>query len=135
MLQTFNTLQRLHPTNTNPDSVKQSDSIRKLLEVLPVADRKWIKIENPAVNTYWEVLKQILTYVEKEPNLKLTIEDIERENKPKAGTIEVNLVHESSGGKSAEVNSVAASKGQTPKSSNNQGGKQNSDNANKQCHF
>ena len=82
LMQTFNTLQRLHPSNTYPDSVKQSDSIIKLLEVLPAADRKWIKIENPAVDTYYEVLKQILSYVEKQPNLKLTIDDIERESKP-----------------------------------------------------
>ena len=63
LVQTYNTLQRLHPSGDYPESVKQSDSIRKLLEVLPVQDRKWIKINDPAVNTFWEVLKQILTYV------------------------------------------------------------------------
>ena len=75
-MQTFNTLQRLHPSGAYPDSVKQSDSIIKLLEVLPMADRKWIKTDNPVVNTYYEFLKQILSYVEKEPSLKLTIDDI-----------------------------------------------------------
>ena len=61
--QTYNTLQRLHPTNNYPNEVKQSDSIRKLLEVLPVPDRKWITISDPVNNTYWEVLRQILEYV------------------------------------------------------------------------
>ena len=80
------------------------------------------------------MLKQILSYVEKEPNLKLTIDDIEKEVKTKPGTIEVNLINESSGGKPADGTSGAA-KGQTQKSSNNQGGKQNSNNSNRQCHY
>ena len=77
----YDTLQRLHPGGNYHDRVKQSDSIRKLLEVLPPPDRKWIKIDNPAVNTIWEVLKQILTYVETETSLKLTQDDIDTENK------------------------------------------------------
>ena len=133
--QTYNTLQRLHPTNDYPNEVKQSDSIRKLLEVLPVPDRKWITISDPANNTYWDVLRQILEYVENETNLKLTIEDIERETKIKPGTVEVNISQGTTGKKSAEVNTVAAGKGQVPKSSNNQGGKQFNSNANKQYHF
>ena len=81
VLQHFNTLQRLHPSGAAayPNAVKQSDSIIKLLELLPTADRKWIKTDQPLVNTYYEVLKQILSYVEKEPSLKLTIDDIEKE--------------------------------------------------------
>ena len=35
--QLFNRLQSLHPTGNYPDAVKQSDSVRKLLEVLPQA--------------------------------------------------------------------------------------------------
>ena len=38
----YDTLQRLHPSGNYHDKVKQSDSIRKLLEVLPLPDRKWI---------------------------------------------------------------------------------------------
>ena len=98
-------------------------------------DRKWIKISDPVTNTYWEVLKQILTYVENETNLKLTIEDIEKETKTKPGTVEVNISQDTTGKKSAEVNTVAAGKGAVPKSSNNQGGKQSNSNATKQCHF
>ena len=98
-------------------------------------DRKWIKISDPVENTYWEVLKQILTYVENETNLKLTIEDIEWESKTNPGTVEVNISQDTTGKKSAEVNTVAAGKGAVPKSSNNQGGKQFNSNANKQCHF
>ena len=64
IVKTYNTLQRLHPSGNYHDKVKQSDSIRKLLEVLPLQDRKWIKISDPATNTFAEVLKQILTYVE-----------------------------------------------------------------------
>ena len=102
--------------------------------MLPAADRKWIKIEDPAVNTYYEVLKQILSYVEKEPNLKLTIDDIEKEVKTKPGTIEVNQVTDSSGGKPSDGSSGAA-KGQSQKSSNGQGGKQNSNKSSKQCYY
>ena len=136
LVQIYNPLQILHPSADYPDSVKQSDSIRKLLEVLPVQDRKWIKIDDPNVNTFWEVLKQILTYVEIETSLKLTIEDIDKEQKPKSGTIEVNTTQNTTGKKSAEVNSVASGKGQTTNSGNNQGNKQGSNpNANKQCHY
>ena len=136
IVQIYNTLQRLHPANAYPDEVKQSDSIRKLLEVLPVQDRKWIKIDNPVTNTFWNVLKQILTYVEIETSLKLTIEDIDKEQKPKSGTIEVNISQDTTGKKSAEVNSMASSKGQTTNTGNNQGNKQISNtNANKQCHY
>ena len=99
-------------------------------------DRKWIKIDDPNVNTFWNVLKQILTYVEIETSLKLTIEDIDKEQKPKSGTIEVNTTQNTTGKKSAEVNSVASSKGQTTNSGNNQGNKQISNtNANIQYHY
>ena len=78
---TYNTLQRLHPAGpaAYPNEVKQSDSILKLLELLPTADRKWIKTSEPAVSTFYNVLKQILEYVEKEPSLKLSIDDIQKE--------------------------------------------------------
>ena len=132
--QIYNTLQRLHPTNTYPDEVKQSDSIRKLLEVLPQSDRKWIKISDPVANTFWDVLRQILEYVEVETNLKLTIEDIERETKLKPGAVEVNNSQDTTGKKSADVNTVFSGKGAIPKSSK-QGGKQSSSNSTKQCHY
>ena len=43
------------------------------------------------------MLKQILTYVEKETSLKLIIEDIDKEQKAKSGTYEVNNTQNASG--------------------------------------
>ena len=45
---------------------------------------------DPLVNTFWEVLRQILTYVEIETSLKLTMEDIDKEQKAKSETMDVN---------------------------------------------
>ena len=130
IVQLFNTLQRLHPSAAYPDEVKQSDSIRKLLEVLPVADRKWIKISNPAVNTFYEVLKQILVYVDTETNLKLTMDDIEKEQKTKAGTYEVNNYQNATGNKQSSQQAAGNSQ------SGNTGKKQSSNpNANKTCNY
>ena len=81
-------LQRLHPANAYPDEVKHSDSIKKLLEVLPVHDEKEIKIGESVTNTsqnVTEVLMQILTYNETE-----TMEDIEKEHKTRSGIGGVN---------------------------------------------
>ena len=88
-----------------PNEVKQSDSIIKLLELLPEADRKWIKIDQPHINTFYNVLRQILEYVEKESSLKLSIEAIQKESSTKPGTIEVNQVADSSGGKPSDGSS------------------------------
>ena len=49
--------------------------------------------------------------------------------------MEVNISQDTTGKKSAGVNTVAAGKGAVPKSSTNQGGKQSNSNATKQCHF
>ena len=89
IVQIFDTMQRLHPSKRYANEVKESDSIRKLLDVLPQTDRKWIKIDDPS-NNFFEVLRQILTYCERETILKLSIEDIKREQKTKSGTFEVN---------------------------------------------
>ena len=137
-VQIYDTLKRLHPANAYPDEVKQSDSIRKLLEVLPVQDRKWIKIDNPVTNTFWDVLKQILTYVETETSLKLTIEDIDKEQKAKSGTYEVNNTQNASGNNQSQKQSSqqASGKGQSANSGNNPSNKQNSNpNAGKQCNY
>ena len=83
---------------------------------------------------HWNVLRQILEYVEEETNLKLTIEDIERETKIKPGAVEVNNSQDTTGKKSADVNTVSSGKGAIPKSSK-QGGKQSSSNSTKQCHY
>ena len=99
--------------------------------MLPQSDRKWIKISDPVANTFWDVLRQILEYVEEETNLKLTIEDIERETKLKTGAVEVNNSQDTTGKKSADVNTVSSGKGAIPKSSK-QGGKQSSNNSTKQ---
>ena len=110
----------------------------KLLEVLPVQDRKWIKIDNPVTNTFWDVLKQILTYVETETSLKLTIEDIDKEQKAKSGTYEVNNTQNASGNNQSQKQSSqqASGKGQSSNSGNNPSNKQNSNpNAGKQCNY
>ena len=52
IVQIFDTMQRLHPSKKYADEVKQSDSIRKLLDALPQADRKWIKIDDPSNNFF-----------------------------------------------------------------------------------
>ena len=100
----YDTLQRLHPSKNYHDQVKQSDSIRKLLEILPVADRKWIKISDPAENTFWEVLKKILVYVDTETSLKLSIDDIEKEQKAKSDTVEVNTTQNIPGSNQSKNN-------------------------------
>ena len=138
IVQMYNALQRLHPSNAYPEEVKQSDSIRKLLEVLPVQDRKWIKINDPVTNTFWDVLKQILTYVETETSLKLTIEDIDKEQKAKSGTYEVNNTQNASGNNQSQKQSSqqASGNGQSSNSGNNQSNKQKSNpNAGKQCNY
>ena len=134
----YDTLQRLHPSGNYHDKVKQSDSIRKLLEVLPLPDRKWIKISDPVANTFWEVLKQILTYVETETSLKLTQEDIDREQKVKSGTYEVNNTQASGSSKQPQNQPTqqVASNEQSSGKANNQGNKQNSNpNAGKTCNY
>merc|ERR1712179_571083 len=50
IVKTFNNLQKLHPGGNYHDNVRQSGPIRKLLDLLPLQDRKWIKISNPAEN-------------------------------------------------------------------------------------
>merc|ERR1711895_177594 len=42
----YNTLQRVHPSRRYSDATKQTDSIIKLLEILPESDRLWIRTEN-----------------------------------------------------------------------------------------
>ena len=132
----FDTLKRLHPTNAISDQVVQSDSIRKLLEVLPETDRKWIKISNPVTNTFWEVLKQILTYVETETALKLTMDDIDKEQKGKSGTYEVNNTQNVPGNSQSQKQSIQqiSGKDQPSNSGDNQSKKQNP-NAGKQCNY
>ena len=120
---TYNTLQRLHPAGGRAgysDATKQSDSILKLLDLLPESDRKWIRTSDPRVNTFFDVLKQILEYVEKESNLKLSIDAIQKETSKKPGTVEVNQVMDSSGGKPPD----GSGKSQSYKSSGNHGRKQ-----------
>ena len=99
ILKAYNTLQRVHPSHGYSDATKQSDSIIKLLDILPEADRLWIRTENEAVNTFSNVLQQILIYVEKRTNLKLSMDAIQKESSSKPGTIEVNQVFVNSGGK------------------------------------
>ena len=90
MVQLYDTLRRLHPSKKYDPEVQQQDMILKILEVLPVSERKFIKIDDPLTNHFFDVLKQILAYCAKETELKLSIEDIKKEQKPKAGTFEVN---------------------------------------------
>ena len=136
IVQTYNTLQRLHPSKNYPDVVKQSDGIRKLLEVLPSSERKWIKISDPGVNNFWEVLNQILKYVESEPSLKLTVEDIDKEQKPKSGTVEVNVVSQNVPSQTqASQSQQIAGKNQTSGSGGNPVNKKNNPDANKTCNY
>ena len=102
--------------------------------MLPEADRKWIKIDQPHVNTFYNVLRQILEYVEKESSLKLSIEAIQKESSTKPGTVEVNQVADSSGGKPSDGSS-GGGKGQSQKSSGNQGGKQGGKSGGKTCFY
>ena len=136
IVKTFNNLQKLHPGGNYHDKVKQSDSIRKLLEVLPLQDRKWIKNSNPAENTFPEVLKQILVYVETESALRLSQEDINREQKNKSTTYEVNSTEQSGSSKKSKKQSqqIAANE-QGSSNSGNQGSKQNNPNFGKTCNY
>ena len=70
-----------------------------MLDILPEADKKWIKTDQPHINNFYNVLKQILEYVEKESSLKLSSEAIQKEASSKPGTVEVNQVADLSGGK------------------------------------
>ena len=126
----YNTLQRVHPSNGYSDATKQSDSIIKLLDILPEADRLWIRTENEAVNTFSNVLQQILIYVEKRTNLKLSMDAIQKESSSKPGTIEVNQVVVNSGGKPPDK----SGKTQTGKDSGSQGFKQGGKTAGKTCY-
>ena len=132
----YNTLQRLHPSGNYHDKVKQSDSIRKLLEVLPLQDRKWITISDPGVNTFPEVLKQILIYVESELALKLTQDDINKEQKVKAGTCEVDSTVVLGSSKKSKNQQQVASNEQSSDKVNNQGAKNKSNpNIGKTCNY
>ena len=86
----YDTLRRLHPSPKYDKDVQEQDMILKILEVLPISERKFIQIANPT--TFYEVLKQILAYCEREAALKLSIADIKKEQKMKSGAFEVNIV-------------------------------------------
>ena len=75
------------------DGTKHSDSVQKLLEILPSSHRKFIKIDEPVRHTFSNVLKQILKYAETETDLKLSVDEISKE-KAKIGTSEINNVSE-----------------------------------------
>ena len=126
----YNTLQRVHPSRGYSDATKQSDSIIKLLEILPESDRLWIRTENADVNTFSNVLQQILIYVEKRTNLKLSMEAIQKESSSKPGTIEVNQVVDTSGGKPPDK----SGKNQTGKAFGGQGFKQGDKTVGKACY-
>ena len=52
----YNTLQRLHPAGGilgYPNTVKQYESILKLLDILPEQDKKWMKINDPITNDFF----------------------------------------------------------------------------------
>ena len=51
----YDRLQALHPGKSMSPGTVRSDSIQKLIEILPPAERKWIKIDDVGTNTYGEV--------------------------------------------------------------------------------
>ena len=84
-------LQGKHAAEAYTDEVGYSE--KKLLEVLPVQDVKGIEIVGSLTNTSQnikDVLKQIHTYVETEIVLKLTMKDIDKEQKARYGIGGVN---------------------------------------------
>ena len=44
-------MQTLHPDKAMSEGTKRSDSVQKLIEILPQQDRRWIKYKDRAVNT------------------------------------------------------------------------------------
>ena len=88
----YEKLRRLHPSKHYDKEVQEQDMILKILEVLPSSERKFIKIGDAKVNHFYEVLKQILAYCETETALKLSIDDIKKEQKIKSGAVEVNNI-------------------------------------------
>ena len=89
----YDKMQLLHPDKSMSEGTKRSDSVQKLIEILPQQDRRWIKINNPAEHTFSHVLKQILEYVETMTDLKLTMDDINKE-KARQGIREVDNIIE-----------------------------------------
>ena len=88
----YEKLRRLHPSKHYGKEVQEQDMIQKILEVLPSSERMFIKVADPTVNNFYEVLKQILSYCETETVLKLSIDDIKKEQKVKSGVVEVNNI-------------------------------------------
>ena len=89
----YDKMQLLHPDRSMSIGSKRSDSVQKLIEILPQQHRRWIKIDKPAEHTFSNVLRQILQYVETETELKLSVEDITKE-KARQGTKEVDNITE-----------------------------------------
>merc|ERR1711874_919475 len=83
-------------------------------------------------------LKQILTYVETETSLKLTMEHIDKKQQTKSGIYEVNNTQNASGNNPSQKQPTqqASGNGQSSNSGKKQGNKQNSNpNAGKQCNY
>ena len=87
-----------------------------------------------SLTIFFNVLKQILEYVEKESSLKLSCEDIQKEASAKPGTVEVNQVAIPTGGKSQDSSS-GGSKNPAQKSAGNQGGAKGGKKEDKVCYY
>ena len=53
MRQLYDTLRRLHPSKKYDPEIQQQDMILKILEVLPISERKFIKIDDPDANNFF----------------------------------------------------------------------------------
>ena len=79
-------------------------------------------------------MKQILEYVERESTLKLSSDAIQKEAGIKPGTVEVNQIASSTGGKSQDSSS-GGSKNPAQKSAGNQGGSKGGKKEDKVCYY
>ena len=88
----YDKLQALHPTKDMSNGLVRTDSINKLLELLPNDQRLWIKTNNPVTHTFYNVLHQVIELCETNKSLKLSMEEINKEQKVKQGTREVDNI-------------------------------------------
>ena len=88
--------------------------IQKILEVLPSSERKFIIVADPVANHFYDVLKQILAYCETEVALKLSIDDIKKEQKVKSGVVEVSNITITAGTQSQKQGAASQTQGGKP---------------------
>ena len=107
ILDIYDKLEALHPTKDMSKGTIRSDTINKLLELLPNDQRLWIKHNDTNVNTFHNVLQQVIQLCETNKSMKLSMEDINKECRPKYGTREVDTVAEIHNNKDGKGKSIS----------------------------